>query len=53
MSKIDKALVEVRRWKREISRKTLKMSTKEVIEYFNSVYSDPKIAHILKFANKG
>lgn len=52
MPKIDEALAQVRRWKREISRKTLKMGPKEVIEYFNSVYADPKIARVLKFDSR-
>ncbi|MBI1871657.1 MAG: hypothetical protein HYS07_10790 [Chlamydiae bacterium] len=42
MQKIDRALAEVRRWKRKVSEKTLKMSLDEVVLYFNNVESDPK-----------
>ena len=36
MRKIDKALKEVRRWKRKVSDKTRGMTTREVVAFFNS-----------------
>ncbi len=37
MTKIDKSLREVRRWKAKVSAKTRKMKPAEVVAYFRSV----------------
>lgn len=40
MKKVEEPLAQVRKWKREVSRITSKMTPKEVIKYFQSVHND-------------
>lgn len=40
MEKIPKALVEVRKWKREVSRRTAGMTKEKEIAYFRNAASD-------------
>lgn len=40
MEKIPKALVEVRKWKREVSRRTAGMTIEQEIAYFRNSASD-------------
>lgn len=44
MTKIDKTLREVRRWKREVSAKTRKMKPAEVVAYFRAAARSAKAA---------